>query len=220
MPLRIECLPLGDFQTNCYIVHPEGDPDAWVIDPGQDPQTLLDHLELRNLRVVRILATHGHADHIAGIGAVKQAYPEAIITAPAGDADMLADPWLNLSAHFGMELTAPPAEQVVGPGQRIELASYAWDVLDTSGHTPGGVSYYCAQEQLVFTGDALFAGSVGRCDLPGASMDRQTRNIRQNLLTLPPQTRILPGHGPATTIEREKRFNEYLAGQSGHGNGQ
>ena len=208
--LDIDCLPLGEFQTNSYLLSPSGQAESWVVDPGLDAGGLLERLTERRLRVARIVLTHGHADHIAGVGDVKRLFPQAVVTCPAGDAEMLGDPRLNLSAMFGLPLTAPAAEQLVHPGDELTLGSTRWRVLDSSGHTPGGVSYYCAEAGVVLAGDALFAGSVGRCDFPGSDYGRLIDNIRRHLLTLPPETRVLSGHGPETTIAAEARGNPYL----------
>lgn len=208
--LEIDCLPLGDFQTNCYLIRPASQAECWVVDPGLGVEPALDRLSELGLRVERIVLTHGHADHIAGVAAIQSAHPQAVITAPADDARMLTDPVLNLSAPFGLSLTAPPAQELVRPGDELHLGATCWQVLDTSGHTPGGVSYYCAEAETALVGDALFAGSIGRCDLPGSDYDRLVESIRRNLLSLPTATRILPGHGPATTVADEARTNPYV----------
>ena len=174
------------------------------------PGPLTAYLQADGLRVVRIVLTHGHCDHIAGVGAVKEAFPDAVITVPAGDAAMLTDTGANLSQLFGTLITAPPAEQQVVPGEYLQLGRITWEVLDTAGHTAGGVSYYSPAAGVVIAGDALFADSIGRCDLPGADLATLVANIRRNLLTLPPKTRVLPGHGPASTIGAEARGNPYL----------
>jgi glyoxylase-like metal-dependent hydrolase (beta-lactamase superfamily II) len=124
---------------------------------------------------------------------------------------MLSDAAFNLSAPFGLPIVAPPPDELIEPGEVIEIGPSRWEVLDTSGHTPGGVSFYCAAAGVVIVGDALFAGSIGRCDIPGASEQRLLRNIREKLLSLPEATRVLPGHREETTIGREKRTNPYLS---------
>ncbi len=212
--LTIHCIVLGDFMTNCYVLPadgPAGKGGCWVVDPGLSPRPLLEHLARSRLSVQRILLTHGHADHVAGVAPVKEAYPEAVITAPAGDAEMLGDPAANLSLLFGFEIVAPPAEQMVRPGDELSDGAFTWRVLDVAGHTPGGVAYYCAAAEVVLSGDALFADSIGRTDIPGASQSRLLANIRANLLSLPEGTRVLAGHGPPTTIGRERRNNPFVS---------
>ncbi|MDP7290057.1 MAG: MBL fold metallo-hydrolase, partial [Phycisphaerae bacterium] len=137
-------------------------------------------------------------------------FPDVLICCPEKDAEMLTDPNGNLSAPFGMPMISPPADEMLHPGQELTLGQTVWTVIDTSGHTPGGVSFYCAREKLVIVGDALFAGSVGRTDIPGASHQQLIDNIRKNLLTLPDDTRVIPGHGPETVIGIERATNQYL----------
>jgi len=209
MGVQIDCLPLGPLETNCYILHGGGN-ECWLVDPGMHPQPLLEYLYERGLSPSRILLTHGHGDHIAGIAEVKQAYPQAVLCCPAGDEMMLADAQANMSAPFGLAVTAPPAEMLLKPTQLLQLNESAWQVLDTSGHTPGGVSFYCETAKAVLTGDALFAGSIGRTDIPGANLGRLVKNIRLHLLSLPEETRLLPGHGPESTIGTERRTNPFL----------
>jgi glyoxylase-like metal-dependent hydrolase (beta-lactamase superfamily II) len=141
---------------------------------------------------------------------VKQHYPDVEVLCPASDADMLPDPQANLSAQFGMAMTAPAADRLIQPGETLEIGPFSWKVLDTSGHTPGGVSYYCPQAETVLTGDALFAGSIGRSDIPQADGERLLKNIHAHLLSLPENTRVLPGHGPASTIGLERKNNPFL----------
>lgn len=209
MTLRIDTLVLGPFETNCYLVR--DDERRWVVDPGMWPGPLLDFLTAAGVGPETILLTHGHGDHIAGLAELVQHFPAATVLCPAGDADMLSDPQANLSAPFGMPITSPPPDKLIRPGDSLALGETSWAVLDTSGHTPGGVSFYCESEGVVITGDALFAGSVGRTDVPGANSGRLMANIRQNLLSLPDDTRVLPGHGPETTIGRERRTNPFLS---------
>jgi glyoxylase-like metal-dependent hydrolase (beta-lactamase superfamily II) len=206
--LEAHCLPLGALMTNCYVLVAGG--ECWVADPGISPGRLLEVLAGKELVPSRILLTHGHADHIGGVEAVQRAHPGARLTCPAGDAAMLADPAANMSAPFGFPLTAPAPDQQVRPGDELTQGPLTWRVLDVSGHTPGGAAYYCEAAEAVLVGDALFAGSVGRCDIPGANEFDLLRNIREHLLTLPDDTRVWPGHGPTTTIKAERESNPFL----------
>ncbi len=201
---------LGAFATNAYIVRARGTAACWVVDPADGAEALVDHLRRNGWTAARILVTHGHGDHIAGVATVKQAFPEAIFTAPAGDEAMLADPRANVSAMFGAAITAPPADELIRPGDSLTLGEGTWAVLDTAGHTPGGISLYCAAAGVVLVGDALFAGGIGRTDFPGGDMNRLLATLRENLLTLPDDTVVLPGHGPRTTIGAEKRGNPFV----------
>ncbi|KPK78971.1 MAG: hypothetical protein AMJ81_14105 [Phycisphaerae bacterium SM23_33] len=197
--------------TNCYVLaEPDRPAACWVVDPGLSPGPLLDYLRRNGLAAQRILLTHCHADHIAGVRAVKQAFPHAVLTAPSRELGFLSDPVRNMSLPFGFPITAPEADQIVAPGEELALGSLVWRSLDTAGHTPGGLSYYCAAAGAVLTGDALFAGSIGRTNIPGACESKLLKNIRDNLLTLPDATRVLPGHGPVTSIGQERLTNPFL----------
>ena len=210
MAVRIETLALGPLETNCHVVAAGG--ECWVVDPSLWPGPLLGLLDRLDLRVRRVLLTHGHGDHIGGVAEVLAAFPDATLTCPAGDMDMLADAEANFSRSLGMPIRVDAPAEGVSPGETLQLADTSWQVLDTSGHTPGGVSYYCAAAPAAITGDALFAGSIGRTDIPGGDTARLLANIREHLLTLPDETRVLPGHGPETTIGAERRGNPFLQG--------
>ena len=204
----IDTLVLGPLDTNCYVIR-DGEA-CWVVDPGPWPVELLELLAGNELTPQKVLLTHGHGDHIAGVNDLKERFPKIRVACPAGDADMLTDPRLNLSSNFGLPITVGPADEGVHPGDLLTCGRSVWQVLDTSGHTPGGVSFYCEKSGVAIVGDALFAGSIGRCDLPGGDMARLVANIRRSLLTLPPETRVLPGHGEETTVGRESQSNPYL----------
>ena len=210
MSLEIHTLALGDFQTNAYVLIDGG--QCWIVDPGFGPEKLVEFLRGQDLTPTRILLTHGHADHIAGISELLAAWPGVPIFCPADDAEMLTDAMANLSGRFGLPVTSPPADELVRTGDVLEMNGSPWQVLDTSGHTAGGVSYYCAPAGVVITGDALFAGGIGRTDFPGGDFARLAENIRRNLYVLPPETRIYPGHGPGGTIGQEKRLNAFVRG--------
>lgn len=212
--MNIHAIQLGPLETNCYVVRPDSPNNAaWLIDVGMWSKPLVEYLRDNALQPSRILITHGHADHIGGIAYVKQHFPEAIVCAPAGEEDMLTSPEKNLSNTFLMGVTAPEAEESISPGRELSFngdGSRPWTVLDTSGHTPAGLSFYCGEEGIVFTGDALFCRSIGRSDIPGGDHEKLVENIRNNLLSLPDDTTVYPGHGPPTTIGAERRDNPFL----------
>jgi glyoxylase-like metal-dependent hydrolase (beta-lactamase superfamily II) len=200
------------FEENTYLVWLEGRADALVIDPGLEPDLILDALREDGRTPAAILNTHGHADHIAGNAAMKEAFPQAPLLIGKNEASLLTDPWLNLSAPFGMALTSPPADRLVTEGEVVEAAGLALEVLEIPGHSPGHVVFVRRGEPCrVFGGDVLFAGSIGRTDFPGGSHATLLDGIRRKLFPLPDDTIIYPGHGPATTVGREKASNPFLS---------
>jgi hydroxyacylglutathione hydrolase len=213
---QIESIESAPFAQVSYVVWLDGRDDALVIDPGFDPGAILDVLGRENLRLVGILNTHGHVDHIAGNAAMKHAFPDAPLVIGRNEVTLLADSDANLSSPFGVALTSPPADRVVDDGERFELAGLSFEVREIPGHSPGSVVYVCDQfdPPFVFGGDVVFAGSVGRTDL-GGNTAQLLSGIRTKLFTLPDGTLILPGHGPATTVGQEKRTNPYVGDNAG-----
>lgn len=215
--LHIETIVDMRFGENAYVVSTTADDSGrigWVVDPGPPQQTtrLLEYLENEKITVEMIVLTHGHADHIAGLDAVHEAHPDARVAMSPADQPMLASAELNLSAMLGMSITCKTTADVdLEEGMTLDLGSFSWKVLDTGGHSPGGVSLYCAEAGVVITGDALFAGSVGRVDFPGCDGRRLIANIREKLLPLPDETVVYSGHGPITTIGNERKSNPFLA---------
>ena len=209
--MKIDCLVLGDYQTNCYVLRAADDAvDCIVIDPGMQPEPLLDFLSAHRLNPLAAVLTHGHADHIVGVAALREAFSAIKVFIHELDAEMLQDPARNLSAFAGVAFTAAAADVLVRDGSVIEVAGIKLQVLHTPGHTPGGICLYARDHNLVFTDDALFAESIGRTDFPGSSSAQLITAIREKLLTLPDDTVVYPGHGPATTIAREKTTNPFL----------
>ncbi len=208
--MEIETFVLGEFQTNCYVVREDKEAsDCVIVDPGYDVEHIIDHLSRRQWTPREIWLTHGHCDHIAGIPGLKASWPDLPVWAPRGDAGMLQDNIMNLSGLMGLPLRVDPADRLFDIGDELVLGEYRFKVLATPGHTPGGVSLYCAPAQVVFSGDALFAGSIGRTDFPGGDQERLIQAIRDELFTLDEQTTVYSGHGPATTISREKWTNPF-----------
>jgi glyoxylase-like metal-dependent hydrolase (beta-lactamase superfamily II) len=211
MDMRIAVIESMPFAENSYIAWRPGRSDAIVIDPGFEPDAVLDALRAERLTPAIILNTHGHVDHIAGNAALKEAFPDAPLVIGAGDAAMLTDPMRNMSGLAGVAITSPPADRTVREGDIVEAAGLQFDVLDIPGHSPGHVVFVVRDEPVVFGGDVLFAGSIGRTDFPGGDLDLLLRGIRAKLWPLPDETAVHPGHGPATTIGEEKRTNPFLA---------
>jgi hydroxyacylglutathione hydrolase len=200
------------FEENAYLVGLPGRTDGIIVDPGLDPDLILEEMDTLGRTPAAIMNTHGHADHIAGNAAMKDRWPEVPLLIGWGDASKLTDPVGNLSAGFGMPVTSPPADRTVREGDVLELAGVRWTVRETPGHSRGHVVFVAAElrPMLVLGGDVLFAGSVGRTDLPDSDPAALVASIREKLFTLPDDTVVLPGHGPATTTGREKRTNPFV----------
>jgi glyoxylase-like metal-dependent hydrolase (beta-lactamase superfamily II) len=212
VPIQILTVESQPFAENSYVVWRDGGTEAFVIDPGFEPDLILDALSERNLTLAAIVCTHGHVDHIAGNAALKRAFPAAAILVGPGDADMLTDADLNLSGPFGMPVTSPPADRLVTEGERITVAGIELEVFDVPGHSPGHVVYVIRETTppTVLGGDVLFRGSVGRTDFPGGSFEQLKGHIERVLWPLPDGTVVYPGHGPVTTVGHEKRTNPYV----------
>jgi glyoxylase-like metal-dependent hydrolase (beta-lactamase superfamily II) len=206
------------FDENTYIAHFAGGRECVVIDPGLEPLAIIEYLEEHSLIPVALLCTHGHCDHIAGNGPLKQRWPECPIVIGTGDAEKLTSAKLNLSEPFGVPITSPPADRTLREGEQFAAAGLEFDVLETPGHSVGHVVYLCRQTQpwRLFGGDVLFQDSVGRTDFPDCSFDILRNSIHQKLFTLPDDTIVLPGHGPETTIFREKRRNPFVGAPAGY----
>jgi hydroxyacylglutathione hydrolase len=201
------------FEENSYVVWLGGRRECVVIDPGLQPDLILDFLRDEGLTARAVLNTHGHADHIAGNAALKDAFPDAPLIIGARETRLLADPSANLSAAFGLELTSPPADRTVREGDVVEAAGLRLEVRDVPGHSPGHVVFvHRGPPCLVFGGDVLFRGSIGRFDFPGSDGPLLLEGIREKLFTLPPDTVVYPGHGPVTTVGHEMQTNPYLSG--------
>jgi glyoxylase-like metal-dependent hydrolase (beta-lactamase superfamily II) len=211
IPLQIRTIESMPFGENTYVVWLPQRTDALVIDPGLEPDLILDFLRDEGLTPAAILNTHGHGDHIGGNAALKQAYPQAPLMIGANEAKLLTDANANMSAPFGLPIISPPADSLVREGDVVEAAGIRLEVLDIPGHSPGHVVFlYRASPSVVFGGDVLFRGSIGRCDFPNSNGRLLFQGIRDKLFTLPPDTVVYPGHGPVTTVGHEKRTNPFV----------
>lgn len=200
------------FEENTYIAQIEGREDCLVVDPGLEPEKILSHLDSKGLVPAALLNTHGHSDHMGGNEALKKRWPDCPLVIGSGDADMLTDARRNLSAQFGIPITSPPADVTVEHGEVYSAAGIGLEVRHVPGHSTGHVVYLCREHDppLVFVGDVIFSGSIGRTDFPGGSLEQLLDGIRTKLFDLPEQTVLLSGHGPPTTVGQEKRTNPFL----------
>ena len=208
----IDTLVLGDFQTNCFCVRQNEEvSECLIIDPGMGAEVLVQMLTEKGYTPIEILLTHGHADHIGGVESLRQHWPGVRVSIHKDDAGMLTNPADNLSLMAGVMVQARPAEVLLNSEDiYYEAAGLRFKVLHTPGHTPGGICLYASDEDILFAGDTLFAGSVGRSDFPGGEHRMLIDMIRQKLLILPQKTMVYTGHGPATTIGNEKESNPFL----------
>lgn len=194
-------LEVGSFEVNCSIVGWKG--ETFVVDPGQDAERIIETLERMETKPDAVLLTHGHFDHINAIPALLVRWPELPVVVTAADMQVMTHP-MN---------TMPPEYYPVEVKQHIEPSEFAaargFEAIPTPGHTPGGVCYHFAAEKLLLSGDTLFAGSIGRTDLPGGDMATLMRSL-DSLRVLPRDTKVIPGHGPGTTIGDELDGNPFL----------
>ena len=207
--------PAGAFAANCYVVAPARGAECVIVDPGQDAQQGIDELLLRyRLKPIAVLLTHGHIDHMWSVAPVCGAKGIPAYIHP-DDRELLADPAKGLSLAVGQQLfggitfTEPEDVRELADGSALSLAGLEFTVRHTPGHTPGSVTF--GSENGLFSGDLLFAGSIGRTDLPGGDHQAMLRSLARTL-TLPDDTLVLPGHGPQTTIGAERRTNPFLTG--------
>jgi hydroxyacylglutathione hydrolase len=210
-PLQIHTIVSMPFEENTYVVRLPDRRDVLIIDPGLEPELILNYLRENKLTVGAILNTHGHADHIGGNAALKDAFPDAPLLIGANEVHLLSDANANMSAPFGMPITSPPADDTVREGDTLEVAGINLDVFDVPGHSPGHVVFlYRDTPPVLFGGDVLFRGSIGRTDFPGSDGRLFLEGIRSKLLTLPSETVVYSGHGPVTTVGYEKRTNPFV----------
>lgn len=204
--MDIKTFPLGPLESNCYLL--VGEKEAVVIDVGGNPAGVLDEVHVRRLPVRTILLTHLHCDHLFGVAALAEA-TGARVLAGGEDAELMKIE-AGGGGLMGMPMVTPFAWEPLDPGE-ISLLGQPCRVLATPGHSPGGRSYYFPQAKAVFVGDLLFFHSIGRTDLPGGSLDALLSSVTGQILTLPPETTVYPGHGPITTVGNELRQNPYFS---------
>ncbi|HHY77067.1 MAG TPA: MBL fold metallo-hydrolase [Clostridiales bacterium] len=200
-------LPLGIYQANCYIIWDGESRKAAVIDPGGDFEELKMFIENNGLNVEYIILTHGHGDHIGAVSEVKKYY-NAQILIHEDDYEMLKKSEKNYSSQMGYKKVEIEADKKLNHGEIIRVGNVSLEVIHTPGHTRGSICIKC--ENKIFSGDTLFAGSIGRTDLEGGSFEQIIASINEKLLVFSDDTEVYPGHGPSTTIGTEKKYNPFL----------
>ncbi len=206
--LRIIPILNGQFAENCYLLAEAGSRAAVIVDPGEEPELFLATARREGLTIGEIWLTHAHVDHVSGVGAIKAATAAPVYLHP--DDRPLYDNLPQQAALFGLKVQAPPPpDRALAHGGTVSIGTTRFAVRHTPGHSLGSVCFVAPG--LVLGGDVLFQGSIGRTDLPGGNFERLIRSIRDELLVLPDDTVVYPGHGPPTTIGVERRTNPFLA---------
>lgn len=206
--MKIERFVMGEVSTNCYLIINEETKQTVIVDLADCPKRFTDHIAEEGLKIEAVILTHGHYDHIKGIQEFLTHY-QVPVYAHEAEKQVLTDPRANLSAMSGGSYVFEGATYVKD-GQVLELAGYQFKALHTPGHTPGGCCYYIESEKILLSGDTLFCASVGRTDFPGGSMSDLIRGIKAQLMVLPDEVQVLPGHMELSTIGFERTNNPYL----------
>ena len=208
-PLILEMTPVGPLGTNAFVLGCAESHDGAIVDPGDEGRRLVLLAQTLGLRVSKVLITHGHVDHVGAVGDVKKLTGAQVWMHPA---DLpLYESCVLQAQMFGIRATdPPPLDGQLSDGQVLDIGQLRVQVIATPGHSQGSVSFYLAAQGVLLAGDTLFQGGIGRTDLPGGSMKQLMQSIHSRLLTLPEDTRVLSGHGPATTVGAELRSNPFV----------
>lgn len=206
----IKTFVLGDYQTNCFVVSNPGSSDGWIVDCGFEPDEMLDWIQEHGIVATAMLLTHAHSDHIAGIDRAIQRLGPMPIYVHEAENGFCSDPVLNLSAAIGMPVCVTEPDRQLHDGDTLTLGDETWRVVHTPGHSPGGVLFIHDSSNQAIVGDTLFAGSIGRIDFPTSDPDAFRHSILKVMMDLPDDLAIHPGHGPASSIGRERATNPFV----------
>ena len=206
--MLIKNLAVGQLQSNCFIIADDNTKEAIIIDPGDEPDRIIDVVKGNSLNVRYILCTHAHFDHVGAISDIKDETDAKIVVHK--DEGEIYEGARDQAAFWGYELEPlPEPDMFVQEGDKLEVGDLKFEILHTPGHSPGGLCLYSEDEKVVFTGDTLFAGSVGMTDFYGGDMDKLKKSFSR-LMSLPPDTKVFPGHGPVSSIRQEKDSNFFM----------
>lgn len=212
--LNIQCFVVNMIEENCYILWDDSK-EAVIVDCGafyeEEKEQIRSFITEKGLTVRHLLNTHGHFDHVFGNAFISETYginPQ--LSWDETDTYLVAAEQMRQFIHRDIPLTLPPIGRSLMDGDEIVFGNHTLRVISTPGHTPGGICFYCQQEGVLLSGDSLFLRCIGRCDLPGGNEQLLVESLRSKVLTLPEEVRVLPGHGPETTIANEKKNNIYL----------
>ena len=210
MKIRIKSMVLGPVETNCYIIENEENKEAVVIDPADHGDQILQNIAQDGFKLTAVLLTHGHFDHITGLAKMEEARDQFTVYASQKEVELLYDTSLNCSTDMGDGGFCVKPDRTLSDQESFTAAGVPFVCIETPGHTSGSCCYFIAEKKLLFAGDTVFAGSVGRTDLPTGSMKDMKKSIEEKLRPMDDDIQVFPGHGPYTTIGDEKRFNPFF----------
>lgn len=206
--MKVKKVVVGIFEVNCYILWDEKDKEAIVVDPGEEGERIIEVIRKDSLKIRSIVNTHTHIDHIGANDFLREK-TEAPLLAHSADVFLLQNAELNLSTLTGKDRSFGLPDRVLEEGDEIRVGGFSLRILHTAGHTPGSICLY--GDNKLFSGDTLFAGGIGRTDLAGGNLKELQKSIKDKILTLPDEVVVYPGHGPSTTVGKERRCNFFIS---------